>query len=68
MVGYASKSGGKEQNQALSSQRATTVASVVNVLRASNQVVRAVYLGETDRFSKTDEMANQICEVWEIKR
>ncbi len=68
VVGYASKSGGKEQNKTLSSKRATTVASVVNVLRATGQEVRAVYLGETARFSKTDEMANQICEVWEIKR
>jgi outer membrane protein OmpA-like peptidoglycan-associated protein len=68
VVGYASKSGGKEQNRTLSSQRATTVASVVNVLKATGQEVRAVYLGETARFSKTDETANQICEVWEIKR
>lgn len=68
VVGYASKSGGKEQNRELSSQRATTVASVVNVLKATGQEVRAVYLGDTDRFSKTDETANQICEVWEIKR
>ncbi|MFK7912126.1 MAG: OmpA family protein [Akkermansiaceae bacterium] len=68
VVGYASKSGGKEQNKKLSSERATTVASVVNVLRATGQDVKAVYLGETDRFSKNDEMANQICEVWEIKR
>lgn len=68
VVGYASKSGGKQANRELSSKRSTTVASVVNVLRATGQEVRAVYLGETDRFSSTNEMANQICEVWEIKR
>lgn len=68
VVGYASKSGGKQANRELSSKRSTTVASVVNVLRATGQEVRAVYLGETDRFSGTNEMANQICEVWEIKR
>lgn len=68
VVGYASKSGGADNNRKLSANRATTVASVVDTLKASNQNVQAVYLGETARFSANDESANQICEVWEIKR
>lgn len=67
VVGYASKSGGAENNRKLSADRATTVASVVNILKAEDQKVRAVYLGETARFSPTVEIENQICEVWEIK-
>ena len=68
VVGYASKSGGAKNNRKLSAKRATTVASIVNTLKASGQQVKAVYLGETHRFSKTVEIENQICEVWEIKR
>ena len=68
VVGYASQSGGKKQNRELSSQRATTVASVVNSLKGTRQQVLAVYLGETKRFSPDNETANQICEIWEIKR
>ena len=68
VVGYASKSGGADNNRKLSAKRATTVASVVNILKATDQQVKAVYLGETARFSPTVEIENQICEVWEIKR
>ena len=68
VVGYASQTGGKEANRELSAKRATTVASMVNVLKDSGQQVKAVYLGETKRFSATDNQANQICEVWEIKK
>ena len=67
VVGYASKSGESEDNRKLSCRRATTVASVVNMLKASDQEVKAVYLGETKRFSEANELDNQICEIWEIK-
>lgn len=67
VVGYASKSGGAENNRKLSAKRATTVASLVDSLKAANQEVKGVYLGETSRFSASAESANQICEVWEIK-
>ncbi|MEJ6571506.1 MAG: OmpA family protein [Akkermansiaceae bacterium] len=68
VVGYASKTGGAKANQTLSAARATTAASVVNLLKTPQQDVRAVYLGQTDRFDKTNHISNQICEVWEIKR
>ena len=68
VVGYASQSGGATNNQALSANRATTVASVVNALKATDQKVQAVYLGETSRFSRNSEPENQICEIWEIKK
>lgn len=67
VVGYASTSGDTEANRKLSARRATTVASIVNTLKASDQQVKAVYLGETRRFSPKAEMDNQICEIWEIK-
>lgn len=66
VVGYASKEGDKAANSALSSQRATRVASVVNFLKLEGQEVQAVYLGETDRFSIEPE-PNQACELWEIR-
>lgn len=66
IVGYASKSGDAASNQELSSKRATTVATIVDVDRGANQTVKAVYLGQTDRFSKTNDFSNQICEVWEV--
>lgn len=68
VVGYASQTGGKEANRELSAKRATTVASMVNTIKDSGQQVKAVYLGETKRFSAEDNQANQICEVWEIKK
>ena len=68
VVGYASKTGDSASNRTLSAKRATTVASMVNTLKAENQQVKAVYLGETGRFSATENSANQICEVWEIKK
>ena len=66
VVGYASKTGGAVDNQKLSSDRATRVASVVNFLKQQGQEVQAVYLGETDRFGKTAP-PNQACELWEIR-
>jgi len=68
VVGYASKTGDPTSNRTLSAARATTAASVVNLLKTPQQDVHAVYLGQTDRFDKATHTANQICEVWEIKR
>lgn len=66
VVGYASQSGDSQENEKLSSRRATRVASVVNFLKKSGQDVQAVYLGETTRFGQA--MApNQVSEVWEIR-
>jgi len=68
VVGYASNTGDAKNNRTLSAARATTAASVVNLLKTPQQDVRAVYLGQTDRFDKANHVTNQICEVWEIKR
>ena len=67
VIGYASVSGKADSNRELSAKRATTVASIVNILKADDQQVKAVYLGETKRFSPDTEIENQICEIWEIK-
>ena len=67
VVGYASKTGNFETNRSLSADRATTIASVVDHHRLDTQAVQAVFLSQTDRFSKNDVMKNQICEVWEIR-
>jgi len=68
VVGYASKTGNKQSNYELSRKRATTTASVINSLKRDGQAVKAVYLGQTDRFDKHNPLKNQICEVWEIDR
>ncbi len=68
VVGYASTSGDAASNETLSANRATAVASVVNQLKSEGQEVRAVYLGQTNRFSKEDQMENQLCEIWKIKK
>jgi len=67
IVGYASKSGDATSNRELSSKRATTVATLADLERGSTQVVKAVFLGQTNRFSKTNDYSNQVCEIWEIK-
>lgn len=67
VVGYASKTGDAASNEELSANRATTVASIVNQLKKEGQDVRAVYLGQTDRFSKSKAADNQLCEIWRIK-
>lgn len=68
VVGYASKTGEQSKNYELSKNRATNTASIANMLKKENQVVRAVYLGQTNRFDKNNPIKNQICEVWEIDR
>ncbi len=67
VIGYASVSGKPDSNRELSAKRATTVASIVKMLKADDQQVKAFYLGETKRFSADSEIENQICEIWEIK-
>lgn len=68
VVGYASKTGDAAGNRTLSAARATTAASMVDLLKTGQQQVRAVYLGQTDRFSADNPAENQICEVWEMKK
>lgn len=67
VVGYASKTGDASSNETLSAKRATAVASVVNQLKKQGQDVRAVYLGQTNRFSKSVNADNQLCEIWRIR-
>lgn len=67
VVGYASTTGDADSNKKLSANRATAVASVVNQLKKQGQEVRAVYLGQTDRFSADKVEDNQLCEIWRMK-
>jgi len=68
IVGYASTTGTYQSNYDLSRKRSTTTASVINTLKKPGQAVKAVYLGQTDRFDKGNLLKNQICEIWEIDR
>lgn len=65
VVGYASKTGTLETNKKLSSERATTIASVADFHKRGSQGVSAVFFGQTDRFA-SDPLRNQLCEVWEV--
>ncbi|MEM1083690.1 MAG: OmpA family protein [Verrucomicrobiota bacterium] len=66
VVGYASRTGNVDSNRALSSDRATAVAQLLDGAKAPNQRVQAVYLGQTDRFSSSTPERNQIVEIWQI--
>lgn len=66
-VGYASETGDVYKNQNLSSARATTAAELFSDIKRSGQVVQAVYLGQTTRFSSEIYERNQIVEVWRIR-
>jgi len=68
IVGYASTTGNPASNQTLSSDRATAAAEYFDGLKRPGQKVQAVYLGQTDRFSKEIPEENQICEIWIIRR
>lgn len=68
IIGYASETGNPEANQNLSSDRATTAAEYFASKKRPGQLVQAVYLGQTDRFSSRVPERNQICEVWRIRR
>ena len=67
VVGYASKTGNFDRNKELSKERATTIASVADTAKKDSQGVQAVFLGQTDRFSKSQVTQNQVCEIWEIR-
>lgn len=68
VVGYASTTGNAEANQKLSSDRATAVAQSIAAAKRPGQMVQAVYIGQTDRFSSAAPERNQICEVWHIHK
>ena len=68
VVGYASTTGNVESNRVLSSDRATAVAQAISAAKRPGQMVQAVYIGQTNRFSSAAPERNQICEVWHIKK
>ncbi len=68
IIGYASKTGNPEANERLSSDRATAAAEYYSGLKRPGQLVQAVYLGQTDRFSSSIPERNQLCEIWKIRR
>lgn len=68
VVGYASETGNLDGNQKLSSDRATAVAEYYASLKRPAQLVQAVYLGQTDRFSSKIPERNQLVEIWRIRK
>ncbi|MGI9242057.1 MAG: OmpA family protein, partial [Verrucomicrobiales bacterium] len=68
VIGYASKTGSFDLNKELSEARATAVATLAVEYADPGQKVRAVFLGQTDRFSSSDVREDQICELWEVPR
>ncbi len=68
IIGYASETGGHDANEELSSRRAMAAAEHFSEVKRPGQLVQAVYLGQTDRFSSRVPERNQICEVWQIRR
>lgn len=67
-IGYASETGNVDKNRTLSSDRATAVAECYSAVKRPTQPVQAVYLGQTDRFSKRSPEANQVVEIWRIRK
>ena len=67
-VGYASETGNVDSNRALSSDRATAVAQLFSSVKRPQQLVQAVYLGQTDRFSSRIPERNQLVEIWSIRK
>lgn len=67
-IGYASETGNVDSNRALSSDRATAAAQLYSSLKRPTQLVQAVYLGQTDRFSSRIPERNQIVEIWRIRK
>ena len=68
VIGYASETGNLDKNQRLSSDRATAVAELFSTVKRPGQLVQAVYLGQTDRFSSRIPERNQLCEIWRVRR
>jgi outer membrane protein OmpA-like peptidoglycan-associated protein len=67
-IGYASETGNVDGNRTLSSDRATAVAELLTSAKRPGQLVQAVYLGQTDRFSQSKPESNQLVEVWQIRK
>ena len=67
-IGYASETGNVDANQTLSSDRATAAAELYSTVKRPQQLVQAVYLGQTDRFSSRIPERNQIVELWRIRK
>jgi outer membrane protein OmpA-like peptidoglycan-associated protein len=67
-IGYASETGNVDKNQELSSARATAAAGLYSSIKRPDQLVQAVYLGQTDRFSSKIPERNQIVELWRIRK
>ncbi len=67
-IGYASETGNLDQNRTLSSDRATAAAELFSSQKRPGQLVQAVYLGQTDRFSSRIPERNQIVELWRIRK
>jgi outer membrane protein OmpA-like peptidoglycan-associated protein len=67
-IGYASKTGNVDGNRTLSSDRATAAAELYSSIKRPTQLVQAVYLGQTDRFSSRIPERNQIVEIWRIRK
>jgi len=67
-IGYASETGNVDKNRTLSSDRATAVAELYAAAKRPAQLVQAVYLGQTDRFSSKSPERNQLVEIWRIRK
>jgi outer membrane protein OmpA-like peptidoglycan-associated protein len=67
-IGYASETGNVDGNRILSSDRATAVAQAISAVKRPGQLVQAVYLGQTDRFSSRIPERNQLVEIWRIRK
>ncbi|NJM37163.1 MAG: OmpA family protein [Akkermansiaceae bacterium] len=67
-IGYASETGNVDNNQKLSSDRATAVASLCSSVKRPSQKTQAVYLGQTDRFGSRVPERNQLVELWHIRK
>ncbi len=67
-VGYASETGNVDGNRELSSARATAAAELFSLVKRPGQLVQAVYLGQTDRFSSKLPERNQLVEIWRIRK
>ena len=67
-IGYASETGNVDANRTLSSSRATAAAELFSSVKRQEQLVQAVYLGQTDRFSSKVPERNQIVEIWRIRK
>jgi len=66
VVGFADNSGNSAGNEKLSSARATSVAKRLISKLPKGQRIKAVYVGETERFGPQKE--NRVVEVWEIAK